>query len=393
MKCTTSDLEIETIYNRIINGDINLQPDFQRGEVWTDQKRRKLIDSILRGWKIPPIHVVSRDNESGIDEILDGQQRLVAIKEFINNKFTVDGQIEPFEKKIQTYDGKKYKELPIEMQRKIKKYSIIFIRLTEYEPEEPAELFNRLNQPTTLTSAEKRNAFIGEPRNQIKYLTQLFMNLGADKNTIGFSNSRLAFDEIISKFCYTLEIGTLKKKITSNDISNKYRDNKPFSDTCINQTEKVLKQFMNGINFINDYNVILNKATLFSWLIFVNSNLDIEAELLHKYITNFEFTRNYIKGKKRSFSLIMIFDYNELDLKYDYLEILVNTFNQRASMGSTDALSIIYRDIILNIYKDIYLGEKTALISTVDEIYNNGKSMNYVLDQIIKIYNWGDKIK
>lgn len=62
MKCSVTELEIETIYNRIKNNDIKLQPDFQRGEVWTDQRKKKLIDSILRGWKIPPIHVIEGED-------------------------------------------------------------------------------------------------------------------------------------------------------------------------------------------------------------------------------------------------------------------------------------------------------------------------------------------
>jgi len=80
MKCETTDLEIETLMNRIKNNDMDLQPDFQRGEIWTSQKKRKLIDSILRGWKIPPIHVVQ--DVKAIDEVLDGQQRLAAIRDF-----------------------------------------------------------------------------------------------------------------------------------------------------------------------------------------------------------------------------------------------------------------------------------------------------------------------
>lgn len=46
MKCESTDLEIETIVNRIKNEDMDLQPDFQRGEIWTLQKKQKLIDSI-----------------------------------------------------------------------------------------------------------------------------------------------------------------------------------------------------------------------------------------------------------------------------------------------------------------------------------------------------------
>ena len=168
MRCDTTTLEIETIVNRIESNDINLQPDFQRGEVWSLNKKKKLIDSILRGWKIPPIHLV-QSNEA-IDEVLDGQQRLVAIKDFIKDKFTIDGNIRPIDNKIKELDGYRYSQLPQQIQRLYKKYSLTIIRLTEYNPEEPAELFYRLNQPVSLTAAEQRNAYVGTTRDQIKDL-------------------------------------------------------------------------------------------------------------------------------------------------------------------------------------------------------------------------------
>lgn len=66
---------------------MDLQPDFQRGEIWTIQKKQKLIDSILRGWKIPPIHVIH--NAQSVDEVLDGQQRLAAIRDFLTILFVL----------------------------------------------------------------------------------------------------------------------------------------------------------------------------------------------------------------------------------------------------------------------------------------------------------------
>ncbi len=61
MECNNSNIQIETVVSRIRDGSLNLQPEFQRGEVWSVAKKKKLIDTILRGWKIPPIHVISPD--------------------------------------------------------------------------------------------------------------------------------------------------------------------------------------------------------------------------------------------------------------------------------------------------------------------------------------------
>ena len=127
MKCQTTELEIETVVSRIKNGDMDLQPDFQRGEIWTPQKKRKLIDSILRGWRIPPIHVVL--NSHAIDEVLDGQQRLAAIRDFNDNIICVDGKIEPFDSSIASLDGMFYRDLPKEWQRRFRQYSINIVRL------------------------------------------------------------------------------------------------------------------------------------------------------------------------------------------------------------------------------------------------------------------------
>ena len=94
MRLLPSDPDVETIISRIEASDLNLQPDFQRGEVWSKVKKQRLVDSILRDWHVPPVHVIELTG-SRRQEVLDGQQRLVAIRDFYHNEFSVDGSIEP----------------------------------------------------------------------------------------------------------------------------------------------------------------------------------------------------------------------------------------------------------------------------------------------------------
>src|SRR5687768_14304864 len=98
MKFDTKDPDVTTLMRRIERGRIDLQPDFQRGEVWTRPKKQRLIDSILRGWHVPPIHLVRRP--SGYFDVLDGQQRLTAIRDFTQGQFPVKGDIEPLDARI-----------------------------------------------------------------------------------------------------------------------------------------------------------------------------------------------------------------------------------------------------------------------------------------------------
>lgn len=389
MKCESTDLEIETIVNRIKNEDMDLQPYFQRGEIWTLQKKQKLIDSILRGWKIPPIHVIH--NNQSIDEVLDGQQRLAAIRDFYDNIICIDGKILPENSELIQLDGMHYRDLPKKWQRQFRQYSIVIIRLTEYQPEEPAELFYRLNQPTTLTSAEQRNAYIGVTRDQVKELSNKFVALGASKETIGFSNSRLAYDEIISKFCFSVETGTLKKKITSNDISIQYRQAIPFSDECIRIVAKTLEKFMECIIGWDDFKYSFNKATIFSWFVFIRRNLSLSDTELKNVIGYFEFCRAFIKGKYKKVDQRYIEVFSSLQKRNSFFEIMLNTFNQRSSMGSTDALSIIYRDIIITVFRDMLWGNETELIQYTINTFKELENLNYTLEKIVEKYNWGEK--
>ena len=393
MICSTSNIQIETVISRIKKKTLNLQPDFQRGEVWSVAKQKKLIDTILRGWKIPPIHIVTSD-ESIEDEVLDGQQRLVAIREFCNGEFGIDGNIKPFNEKIHSLNGLKYEELPESVKNKFDRYEISFITLTQFEPSEPAELFDRLNQPMKLTSAEQRNAYIGETRNQIKELVLYFEKLGASKETIGFSNSRLAYDEIIAKFCYAIEIKTLRQKIVSSNISEKYRENDKFSDYTIDQCKQVLNDFFCVINASKSDNIRLkmNKATIYSWFVFIKQNKALTTTELSNVIYSFEIIRDYLKGKlsaKNETQQKMIDKYEKLKNKVLYLEVMINIFNQRASMGSTDALSIIYRDIILYVFS-CYICEKEndTILNSFHEIAV--KSVSDALENTYEKYKWGE---
>ena len=388
MKCQTTELEIETLVHRIKEGDMDLQPDFQRGEIWTPQKKRKLIDSILRGWRIPPIHVVRSSDI--IDEVLDGQQRLAAIRDFYDNIISVDGHIEPFDSDLVALDALYYRDLPKEWQRKFRQYSVNIVRLTEFKPEEPAELFYRLNQPTALTSAEQRNAYMGVTRDQVKNLSNQFIAQGASQELIGFSNSRLAYDEIISKFCYTVKIETLKKKITATDISEQYRSNEPFSDECIEIVSSTTKRFMDCIKSCTGFKFTFNKATLFSWLVFIRQNLSLDDTKMQEIMVNFEFCRGYIKGKYKKLEAEYFESYVQLKKSLPFFEIMLNTFNQRSSMGSTDALSIIYRDIIIHIFKDAFGGFKSDMFQYAVMTFEEVENMNDVLERISDRFNWGE---
>lgn len=57
--------------------ELNLNPDFQRNEVWKDKQKSRLIESILIKIPIPSFYIDARDESNWI--VIDGLQRLSTI--------------------------------------------------------------------------------------------------------------------------------------------------------------------------------------------------------------------------------------------------------------------------------------------------------------------------
>ncbi len=159
------------------------------------------------------IHLVRKPG--GTFDVLDGQQRLTAIRDFIEGQFPVKGDIEPQDQRIQALDGLRYKRLPEEIREEFDTFAIRVFELRDYNPDEPHELFFRLNQPTNLTEAEERNAFMGDSRNQVRDLVLWSVQEGLSHERVGFLNARMSYDDLLARLLLTLERGTLTLKITS----------------------------------------------------------------------------------------------------------------------------------------------------------------------------------
>jgi hypothetical protein len=333
-----SDPDVETIVGRIADGSIDLQPDFQRGSVWSRPKQRLLIDSILRGWYVPPVHVVRTSDDTQV--VLDGQQRLRSIYEFCEQRFTVDGKAEPFSTDIELLDGLYYKELPQQIRRRFDRFTVRVFEVVDYSTEEPWELFYRLNQPTPLTAAEKRNAFFGPARAQIRELASFAEDVGMTHERLGFSNARLAYEDVIARFVWTLEIGTLDEKVTANRVTERYREPRSFDDVTMALARDTLLRFL-GLPSLARPDMRLNRAMLHSWLCFVARGLLANQTLgaLDSFVPDVEIGRLSIKGASE-FGDRPTKDAGSYTLAYGIL-------NDRATSRVNDVSSVLLRDSVL----------------------------------------------
>lgn len=80
------DWTIETIQAQIKGGNIDLNPKFQRRNAWTDEKRSKLIESIIIGYPVPEIVLAEDPNKKRSFIVIDGKQRLLTVAGYIDPK-------------------------------------------------------------------------------------------------------------------------------------------------------------------------------------------------------------------------------------------------------------------------------------------------------------------
>lgn len=86
-----SDWTVSTIYE-LIGKQLQLDPAYQRRNVWQAKAKSQFIESLLLGIPIPQILLASKAGQKNSFLVLDGKQRLNTIKEFIDGKYA-DGRV------------------------------------------------------------------------------------------------------------------------------------------------------------------------------------------------------------------------------------------------------------------------------------------------------------
>lgn len=190
MDFDTSKWSIKTILGMIGGKELILQPDYQRFYIWDLKKEQGLIDSILRGFPIPPVWIWTHEDSSGdtVYEVIDGQQRLTCIRRYLNNEFPFkETSGTPGEIDISEADGKYYDKapsgqqggiLPNSFQSRLRGYTVPYVEVKTNNRDQIIDIFKRLNKSATnLNPQEMRNAFYtGEFKSCIYEITAKFQD-------------------------------------------------------------------------------------------------------------------------------------------------------------------------------------------------------------------------
>jgi hypothetical protein len=160
----SSDWTISALRDKLDRGQLDLQPKFQREYVWSTRPElpSRLIESLLLEIPIPPIYF-GKVTEGRL-EVIDGQQRLTTLVNFVSNRF-------PLRKlhRMSSLNHKFFKDLTKDQQEKILDTPIRSIVIDAgANTELRYEVFERLNRGSmTLNEQELRNCVYRGPFNDL----------------------------------------------------------------------------------------------------------------------------------------------------------------------------------------------------------------------------------
>ena len=83
-------MKVKDLYNDVVNGKIISDIELQRAIVFDAAKQELVIDSIVNGIPLPAFYLWR--NDDGILEVLDGKQRIEAIKKFKQGNLKYNGK-------------------------------------------------------------------------------------------------------------------------------------------------------------------------------------------------------------------------------------------------------------------------------------------------------------
>lgn len=228
-------------------GELELAPKFQRRSVWPPKARSYLIDTIIRGKPIPKIYMRQKVNPKTRRtrrEVVDGQQRLRTVLDFVADGFPILGTHN------KAYGRKRFSQLDEDTQKDILEYEFTVDLLQDMHDADVYDVFARMNTfSVVLNAQELRNArWFGEFKTAVYNLSQEFITFWG-KNRIFTEHRivRMAEAEFVSELLIAMSQGIRAR--SKPFIDNFYKDHDDHFPRC-RTLEKRFRATMDAIGGI-----------------------------------------------------------------------------------------------------------------------------------------------
>lgn|GEM_PF-543619 len=283
MKMTPGKRAIDKIYRRRDRYEI---PEWQReGGLWSLEKKQQLIDSILRGWRLPKFYFFKVSDDPEEYEVVDGQQRLLTIYEFFENELELSTETGA------EFGGVRYKKLKQVVADRFDDFEIDFDIIEEAEEDELRRFFQRLQEGLPLTSSERLNAVTSKLRD----CARRFAKHELFKQKVAVKDKRYAHFDIAAKVL-AVEIEGINTGLRYDDLKAIFESQSSFSERSA-----VAKRVLSALDYANrvftsrspvlaNRTVVQSFLTLLCTVVETGRQAGHEADFLHFFE---EFTRAF----------------------------------------------------------------------------------------------------
>ncbi|HEY3544556.1 MAG TPA: DUF262 domain-containing protein [Propionicimonas sp.] len=220
------------------SGQLVLAPEFQRNSVWPRPAKAYLIDSILLARPIPPLFFLRTTNaQTGKNQyqVVDGQQRLRAVLEFIAGRFSLT------QSEGRDWQGARWQILADEHKQQLLNYDFVVEELTGYQDADIRDMFARINRYVVpLNAQERRHA----------EFSSVFIAFAEELGSWPFWTSNRVFsaaaanrrriDEFVEELAILLIEGPQDKKSSIDLYITQYSDEFEFAQDVRTRLEEYL---------------------------------------------------------------------------------------------------------------------------------------------------------
>jgi hypothetical protein len=176
MHVSEKKYSVTKLVQALLSGSLIRNEEYQRGAAWTELQKAAFIDSIFRGYPVPALFL-HEVKSPGLDEfptvryeIVDGQQRLIALRDFAMGKFALLEVNErsrlrlprSVREKPAPWAGRRYSELGDLLRQEFNNAELgVFVLGPDTLADEVRDLFIRLQSGTALSRQQIRDAWPG----------------------------------------------------------------------------------------------------------------------------------------------------------------------------------------------------------------------------------------
>lgn len=315
MDCVPTQMTVADYCADMISQKIVVNNNYQRSDkVWPLVAKGHLIETILKGFPIPKLYVHQKTDlksKQTLKEIVDGQQRSVAIREFFEDKFALAKGVE-----TSVWKGKKFSTLEPDSQQAFLEYGINIDLFTSATTDEVVEVFRRMNSYTVpLNPEEQRHAgwqgkfkwFVNNTAERLSTLTRTF-GIFSEKQLV-----RMADNKLLTELCdsFIHGIRTTNKKILDSVYSSK-------NETFPEQAEYE-GRIISAFSFISQFPSVKGSVLMKPYIIY---SIVQAITHVHKPVQKFE---SIFKSPKKT--------------KFDSLQVLSNLQLLAAALEEEDHLA------------------------------------------------------